>query len=299
MIAAAYWCFVAVVVLAPLPYGAVHVWSYSLLALLTGALTVLWALAAAVDDRAYAVGWRHYAVPGAMFVAVLAWIAIQACPGVPLSWQDPLWTEARAVLGNRAEGAISIDPDVTLLVLMRMATYGAVFWIAMQLCRDRRRATLAMWAIAMAGLAYAAYGIGVQASGSETILFAKKWAYQHSLTSTLVNRNHYAIYAGIGLTTSLGLLIVRARRNARGAFLSLGLMLRSLEDLDLSVFVLALDCIVLATALILSQSRGGLLFTGIALLFLVGLLSSGGNVSRRASLVIVLAMAVGVSSCSG
>lgn len=296
MIATAYWFFVAVVVLAPLPYGSVHLWSSGLLAMLTGAATVLWAVAAAISPRACPVGWRHYAVPGAMFAAVLLWVGLQACPETPAAWHDPLWAAARTALGTDAAampGAISIDPDATLLALMHMATYGAIFWIAMQLGHDRRRAMLALWAIALAGVAYAAYGIGVQASGTQTILFAKKWAYQGSLTSTFVNRNHYAIYAGLGLTVSVALMLVAARRKAQGALASPMMLLRALEQLDLRVFVLAVNCMAIATALIMTQSRGGALFTAAALVSVVLLLGWGGNMGRRSTGVVLTTMLLG------
>lgn len=282
MISAVFWCFIAIIVLAPLPYGAVHEWAYSLLALLIGVLLAISGIVVAVR-REGQVSWRLYAVPCGLFTAVLLWIGLQACPWVPSSWHHPLWTDARAALGDPAVGAISIDPDTTLLVLMRLATYGAVFWLALQLCRDYRRANQALWAIAMAGVGYAAYGIGVQTSGSQSILLTEKWAYQTVLTSTLVNRNHYAIYAGLGLIVSFGLLIREARRKGGGAFESSSGLLRSVESLGLPAFVLVVSCLTIASALFLSQSRGGIMFTGAATIFQIALLTWSGTIGRRSA----------------
>jgi hypothetical protein len=47
-VAVSFWFFLGIVVLAPLPYGAAHVWSYSLLSILTGVALLLWAVAAAL-----------------------------------------------------------------------------------------------------------------------------------------------------------------------------------------------------------------------------------------------------------
>ena len=293
MTAVVFWGLIAIVVLAPLPYGAVHLWSYSLLSLLTGTVLAVWAVAAARRPGACPVEARRYAVPAALFAGVLVWVGLQACPFVPVSWHHPLWADARSALGATAVGSISLDADETLLVLMRMATFGSVFWLSMQLCRDPGRATVALWAIAIAGLAYAAYGIAVEATASGTILFSRKWAYVDALTSTLVNRNHYAVYAGLGLIVSFGLLIHEARRRGRGAFQSPARLLGSFETLGLAVFLLGASCMVIATALLLTQSRGGVAFTCIAVLFLVLLLGAGRNMGRRSTVAIVAAVSVG------
>lgn len=293
MISAVYWPLLAIVTLAPLPYGSVHLWSYSLLALLTGLLAAGWGVAAALNRAACPVPVRRYAVPGVLYALVLVWIGLQACPLMPASWHHPLWTDARAALGDVATSTISVDPAETLLVLMRLATYGAVFFLFMQLGSDRKRASRALWALALAGIGYAVYGLAVQASGSQTILLAEKWAYKDVLTSTLVNRNHYAIYAGLGLIVCLGLLIREARRDARGAFLDSAILLRSVERLSLSSFVFAAGCVAIALALLLTQSRGGAMFTAIALVALIAALNRGGRLSNRASLIFVLAMLAG------
>lgn len=294
MVWGVFWAFVAIVVLAPLPYGAVHLWSFSLLALLVGAAVAAWGAVALVRPEACPVKFRRYGPVLALVAPVLAWVGLQACPALPGALDHPLWAEAGAALGRPVTPTVSLDPDATLLVLMRMTTYCGVFWLAMQLCADWRRALFAVWAVAAAGFAYATYGLFAYLTMPGTILFGPKWAYFLSLTGTFVNRNHYALYAGFGLIASFALMIRYARRSASGAFDNSRRFFEGIENLRLPVFLLMANCIVIGTALLLSQSRGGLVFTAVALAAIVLMLSGGrGGTQRRSTLVILGALFVG------
>ncbi len=289
-----FWSFLAVVALAPLPYGAVHLWSAGLLSLLVGLVLAAWAVLALVRPGTSAIGVRHYAVPAIPFAAALAWIGLQACPAVPSGLAHPLWAEAAAALGTTPSPTVSLAPDATLMGLMRIGTYAAVFWLAMQLCADWRRASTAFWALSAAAFAYAVYGLWAYFTAPGTILFATKWAYQHSLTSTLVNRGHYALYAGLGLVVSFGMMIRYARRDASGAFDNSIRFLHALENLRLPVFLFLANIVLLVTAMLLAQSRGGIAFAAIAVVSLVLMLTGGDGGGRRRSAALVLAgMAVG------
>lgn len=296
-----FWAFLMLLVLAPLPYGSVHLWSLSLLSLLVGALLAGWGLVALMRPEVCSVALRHYGPPLALFVPVLLWIGVQAWPGVPEALAHPFWAEARTALGGGPDGAfvgamagtVSIDPDATLLVLMRLATYAGVFWLAMQLCADRRRASVALWALAVAGFGYAAYGLWAHLSAPGTILFTTKWAYQLSLTGTLVNRGHYALYAGLGLVVSFAMMLRYARQNASGAFDDTARFFQAMENLRLPVFLLLANCGVIGTALLLTESRGGLAFTAVALAAVALLITGSGRGRRRSGIAVLIGLFAG------
>ena len=60
-------------------------------------------------------------------------------------------------------------------------------------CGGRRRL---INAIAIGGLIYAIYGLGVHLSATEVVLWVKNQAYIGDVTSTFYNKNSYATYAG-------------------------------------------------------------------------------------------------------
>lgn len=280
--------FVALVVLAPLPYGSVHLWSHSLLSILAGLSLALWALSAALHKPVYAVLAKRYRIPAILLAVVLIWVFVQGSPAVPQTWHHPLWADVRSALGDSSiPGAISLNPDGTPVLLARLGTYAAVFWMAMQYGRSAQRANVVFWAIAVAGFVYGSYGIWAHLSGSGKILFADKWAYGLSLTSTFVNRNHYAVFAGMGLITSFALTIQYLKRDTSGAFNSSRRFLNSMENLSPPVFMLITICIVIGSALLLTQSRGGAVFTATGLVVLVVLLQAGGTLRKRSSLALV------------
>ena len=255
-----FWFFLIILTLAPLPYGSAHLWSFSLLSILTGIAMLLWTVAAALRADLYPVHASRYAIPAILFAVVLIWLFIQGSPYTPEGLHHPIWADVRAALPDQAvRGAISLNPDGTPDILARMGAYAVVFWLAMQFGRSPERANLIYWAIAITGTLYAVYGIWAYVSGSGMILFSEKWAYQLSLTSTFVNRNHYAVFAGMGLITSFGLTIKFLKRDASGAFDSSRRFLNSMENLKLPVFFLIVICLAMACALLLkpvqSQSR--------------------------------------------
>ena len=284
----AFWFFVALVVLAPLPYGSAHLWSYSLLSIVTAVALILWVLATLFDDSCYGVPVRKLAYPGLLLAVVMLWIFVQGSTATPVAWHHPLWTEARTALSDPSiPGAISINPDGAPALLARMGTYAMVFWLAVQFGRSSHRAGLIFWAIAVTGMLYAIYGMWAHLSGSGKILFADKWAYHQSLTSTFVNRNHYAVFAGIGLIVSFAMAIRYLKRDASGAFDSSRRFLSSVENLTLPVFALIVVCVAIGSALLLTQSRGGVAFTAAGLLVLIFLLQTGGTLRKRSSLALI------------
>ena len=268
-------------------------WSYSLLSILTGAALALWTLSAALNEKVFAVHVTCWGAPALLLLAVLIWIFVQGSTAVPEGWHHPVWSQVRSTLDDPTiRGAISLNPDGTPVMLARIGTYAAVFWLAMQYGRSSNSAHVIFWAIALSGMLYATYGIWAYLSGSGKILFADKWAYQYSLTSTFVNRNHYAVFAGMGLITSFGMAIRYLKRDASGAFDSSRRFLNSMENLSLPVFILTGICVVTGSALLLTQSRGGVFFSAGALVTLVLLLQAGGTLRKRSSLALVGALAV-------
>ena len=283
--AVSFWYFVAVVVLAPLPYGSAHLWSSAMLALLTAGALALWSAGAILRADFHAVPAPRYILPLILFAGVLGWVLLQSASFTPADWHHPLWSQTAAALdGQTVRGAISLDPDGTMLAAVRMTVYAIVFWLAMQYARSGRYANAMLWAICIAGFLYATYGIWAHLSGSQQILFTDKWAYRNSLTSTFVNRNHYAVYAGMGMVAAFALLVGQLKKDASGAFDSSRRFLNSVENLKLPAFVLTAIFIVIGSALLLTQSRGGVAFTGLALTAFVLMMNISGNLRKRSSL---------------
>ena len=258
-----FWGFLGIVATCPLPLGANRPLAWSFLAVLVGMALVAWAVENVAAGRRPPVSpSRLWPVIGLFFLAA-GWAAVQAMPIPVIHWIHPLRMAAAAVLSLPVEATISLAPAETVSSLMRLLTYGGVFWLALQYTRSTGRAMTVFVTVIVAGMAFAAYGLFVQFTGVQKILWFDKWAYHTDLTSTFVNRNSYATYAGLGLVCTLGLLIKTAYANVytgpeRRRFFRL-----FLANLAERSWPLILASVIIATALLGSHSRGGL-FSAIA-----------------------------------
>lgn len=223
-----------------------------------------------------------------LYCLAILWGWLQTQSWLPTAWYHPVWQSTDA-LDTTATKAISLSPHLFGESAARMLSYLCIFLTALLLGRDPQQAKLILKAIAFAAAAYALYGLVVQASSAKTILFYSKWAYQEFLTSTFVNKNSYATYAGLGLIATLALLwnsLKHKPKEASRDFSRANLLVRKFVRQD-SLFLLL--SVIVAGALILTSSRAGI-FSGVvgAAVFTVLL-----ALSRRWRLTLWLPMLMG------
>lgn len=110
------------------------------------------------------------------------------------------------------------------------------------------------------------------------VLWYERWAYADSLTSTFINRNSFATYAGLSLLATMGLTFNEFRRGAAGDMMSLSGFRWLLEQLTGRLGVLLLMTATLGSALLLTGSRGGMASFTVGLLLLsLGFIFSPGS----------------------
>ncbi len=281
--------------LAPLPFGSHRPWAWSLLSLLTGLLLCAWGYGVLRNRVRLAVPLKTVAPVLVLAGAVLIWAAVQAAVPFSPPFAHPLWAEAAAALGQKPGPAvISLDPAATWGAIQRCLTYGGIFWLALQLGRDRERAYLGIHWLARAAVLYAVYGLVLFFAGVEAILWFPKWAYLGDLTSTFVNRNAFATYAGLGLLLCLALAIHALYRATSGGRQSsddrrLGLRDR-VSILITEAGTAVVGIILLGTAILLSHSRGGFMATAISMILLILAGAAAGLIARRWAVLLLTGM---------
>ena len=260
-----FWGAVVLVVLAPLPLGSVYQWSWSALALATGLLLAFQSLHLARQQRLVLLLPSTLFVPAGLFCLVMAFAGFQASSWIPAAWQDALWpATAERLLEERAASG-SLAPYDSISSILRMLTYSAVFIIFFQVGRRSARADKALFILVQSAAAYSLYGIAMEFSGAEKILWYDKTAYRDAVTATFVNRNAFASFAGFGLLAALALILRRLVR-----FEGSEPALRQLYLADSKATLgLLVAILVLGTALVLSTSRGGILAAFCGLLALI------------------------------
>lgn len=297
-----FWLLLGTVLLSPIPFGAIFPWSYTLLALIIGALVLTWSATLLIAGTPPPVTLGMIALPAALFCAVIAWALIQASPWAPEAWHNPVWAETAQALNSNVQGYISVVPYATETAVMRLLTYAGIFWLALQFGRSSERARQVFYAVALAGLVYAAYGLIVDLTGSQTILWYEKEAYKDNLTATFRYKNAYASYAGMGLICTTALIV---RALGREDFSRMGPRER-LRSVLLLIFerstYLLLAFILITSALLLSDSRGGFLAAILAMIVFAAAIWRGKNIKlpyARSSVAVMIAAGVLFVAISG
>ena len=263
-----FWSLIALVVLAPLPFASVYPWSWGLMATIVGVLLAVWSVRVFLGKELPGTGLRAMWAFALLFAVVVGWAFLQSLSVTPEAWHHPLWREAAGVLGTELSGSVSLNPAASVSAVVRLLTYGGIFWLSLQYCREPARAKQVMMALVVSGLAYATYGLIIQLSGARMILWYDKFAYLDDLTSTFVNRNSYATYAGLILVCIIGLIFGSALKSMVASENRWERVYQFLHNVTAWDGLLLVALFTVATALFLTHSRGGFLSTGVGLIVL-------------------------------
>ena len=285
-----FWGLGFVLCLAPLPFGSNRAWGWGTMALTVAVLLLLWSLAAVAPDRARPFPLRRLAIVAVPFALVALWSLVQTLPFLPQAWSNPFWAIAADALHVKLAGTISLEPEASRVALLRLLTYGGVFWLAVQLGQDVERGNALLRLLVIAGGAYAAYGlVNHILTGSRTTLwYTRPSEYLEPvfhLSSTFIYYNNYATYAGMGLLAALLLMFQRVHERANNS----GGARAAAREFILGLFdggAWLLVCMVLmTTALFLTTSRAGTVAFALGFVALLIALRIAGLVGTRHAFV--------------
>ena len=286
--------FLLLLVLTPLPFGSNRPWASDLCTVISSGLLGCLAWMTFYHPALFPTGGpkRRLAVSTSLLGLCVIWILLQTLSWTPASWHHPLWEGVNA-FSPPVAGAISVDPTLMAGSLARLLCYVAFFLFAFILGRDAGRAKRMVKVLAFAAVVYAVYGLCIQATGSDTILWFHKWSYWGFLTSTFVNKNSYATYAGFGFLCCLTLLWQKISLKPIPGQSSRAVLAALVEKFATQDIFYLLMAFTVLGALILTGSRAGFvsMLAGLSV-FTVGL-----AINRRVrplKLLIIIAVSLGL-----
>jgi hypothetical protein len=242
---------------APFWYGSNVAIAWGINAVVFPGLVILYELSLSLRGEPHPIGIKAIGAPAGLYLIVLAWIGLQTATGVPAFLANPIWGMTAGVLDKPIAATISVDPALTDLGLLRLLTAASAFWLALQLCRDPRRAALLITSVMAIGCAYAIYGLMATKIGQLPWLDIPVEA--GVVTSTFVNHNSFAAYAGIGAIAATGLALHRFNRRSSDAAGGWRYHFAAMIEASGREGALPLACsFVLLVALLLTGSRGGI-----------------------------------------
>ena len=177
-----------------LAFGAVEVWSQSLLEIGASILLISWAVIV-YRDKQSTIRWN------------------------PLSW--PL-------LGFIAVGIVQLafhwtpNPFLTRLELLRLAAYFIIFFLTAQAFRERADFVKLAWFLIVLGFSVSLLGIIQHFTSEGTIYWSRQLLQGGDVFGPYVNRNHFAGFIELVAPVGLSLLVFRGVR--RDLFPMVGLL---------------------------------------------------------------------------
>jgi O-antigen ligase len=282
--------FVAGLAWVPFWMGSNRLIAWGINAVLFPSLAALYELSLLLRGLPHPVAIRRIGLSAVLFAAVLLWVLVQTATWTPTGWQHPIWQLAADALGQEIAGSISVDRDLTALALLRLITAASAFWLALQLSLDAARARLLLWSVVGISASYAVAGIFALGFMPNGRLFAELKPVKF-VTSTFVNQNHYATFAGIGLIAGVaGILRLYRRELGRSGRLWRFKIAALIHTTGSKAALPLAFAAVIMTSLLLTGSRGGIIATALGLfaLFVLNVRKAGGF-GRNETLLLVLA----------
>lgn len=273
------WAFVLALAWLPFWFGSNSLDAWALNAALFPALAAAYHVRLAVLGQSLPVSLRLLWLPVLLLSVLVVWIIVQCVPWTPETWHHPLWTMVGEAFGGALRGAISVNPDATALAVIRLLTATTVFWLAVQLGHDRASARFCLYSLATIGAMYAAYGLIARILFPDMILWFEKLHYKDAVTSTFINRNSFATYAGLTWIVTAALFMREIEKAGQG---------RTWKD-RLETFItgtlgnglwLLLGSLVIILALLLTGSRAGITASLAGLLSLLAVAATQSRSNR-------------------
>jgi hypothetical protein len=150
-----------ILALMPLYYGGIFAWSWGGGSLIIGALAVGLTVQLVLGRTTLQIPFASVKWALICFGLVMFWVIVQWSPYTPEAWHHPLWRMSAQVAGHSYEGRISVDPDATYEVGLKLLTYGVLMLVTMQVGRSAWNARVGL--ITLMGIIVFYSGFGVLA----------------------------------------------------------------------------------------------------------------------------------------
>lgn len=247
----------AMVVVAPIPYGLVHVIPLTALTVTAAVFSIAALLVFGPPKR----GRHVFTVGLVLSVALGAYAYWQSLPVAPPFPAGSLWEEARQLVGAR-QASQSIAPADTQAAIIYLALPCLIFLTGLMVADTDKRAMLLLKVVGVGAGLIALFGIMQFTLSPNMLLAVEKRVYIGNLTATYVNRNTAATHMGLALLLLVTLAVEAARPDARPA----GKDGRGPSQVGIALYSSLAACAFVA--LVLTQSRAGVAASAVAALFL-------------------------------
>jgi O-antigen ligase len=272
-------------------------------AILAGLMFSSILLAGLQNPAGLSILWQRHKLSLCGMAIVTFWAFLQYWPLDLPGLSHPLWEVLESRFGQDIAGRVTINPELTWLALVRHLTYCAVFISVFVLALDSRKAHWVLIVLIVSGIGVALYGLAVEVSGGDSILWFEKRSYLGFLTATFINRNSAATYFGLMSLIALAFAMRKAQAaiNPKAVRRSRDKLVMLFEAIPGGLGLWMIITILMLTALTLTASRAGLGSTLVAAMVLILVMQNRGKSSRLSFLfaMTLLALVLTIIEISG
>ena len=294
----AFGIYLAVLVISPLLFGAVHVYAYSLCFLLVLSASILLFVHNIRKDYRADCLYFQYPETGfnVLFYMVLAFLFFQVLPQpsflIDLLSPQALDVKVKAFEVTGQQQSFALAPYIypVRMSLLRWTVYGLFFLGLSQVLHSRKRIEILCFCILITASFISVYGIYQAYAGDNRIWWFS--GYGQDVRGTYINRNHFAglmamaLMLATGFASSLtGWFFKRkgvASDNLRGKILRL----LSFEKIYSKRALIVFCGVIIGLGLVLSASRGGIISAALGLL-LLGLFYLAHENQRKSGFIVL------------
>lgn len=271
----------AVIVLAPLAWGAVEYWAQWWMMLGVGAALVCLLVRWIAYPRTLALGWTWAFVPVALFLAI-ALLQILPLPASVLNAASPkaaeAWSEVSQLLpGEPVRRTLSLYPLATERQLRLLILVSVIFALVFIHVRERVQIVRLLWAMVVSGSVVAAIAISQNASDGKSTWLGVQTSHPDS--GPFMNHSAFGQFMNLATGATLGLLLMGLKRQIGDRVISFRSLKHHLFRKSSASLLIPLLFVLVAPVLVaLSMTRGGVLslvISGAVVGIVLGLTQSG------------------------
>jgi O-antigen ligase len=287
------------IIFAPLAYGAVEAWARNVVLLSIGLMAGAWLW------KFVSLGRPKLSFPP-FFPAAILFLVLVALQLVPLPGALKNFLVPDPSAGSADWGRLTANTGKTAVGALFLAACLVFCFVLLNSFRHRRWIKPTLTVLLTLGGFEAFYGLLEYWTGHQHIFWYQKIYYLEEVTGTYINHNHFAGLLGPLLLLGIGAFVVRFARfvagrsytfaeDGRSVWKKVTATAQLIRHLPPSLAILLSAVALMAVALILSQSRGGLISCAVALglqVVLLWKLRRGSTESLQALGVVALLAAI-------
>lgn len=266
-----FFTFVAIAVAGLLPRGSVSIESTNVFASLMLLVAMVAAALLGAPQHVYTLFCAALSILSVMSL----WIVLQTVDLSATGFANPSWSDGNSASG-RSSATISVAPADTLSALIQIAAPFITFMGGLVFCHSEARATRLLRTLTISAGIVATLSLIQFLAFPNYLLFWEKRAYLQNFTAVFVNRNTAATFLGFTAILLIGVLWQSGQEGKRTA-LTLQMIGEKAARGPRGIRQVALLLCLLAptvTGLMLTQSRGGIASTFVAMLLLLTYLAA-------------------------